>query len=89
MSFEPPDWILIYKIEDNLLVLTLTRTGTHGDLLIPPDKYTDFLSGPISRESILSFSKSIRVHPGIVVGRLQHENRLQYNQLNDLKITWK
>jgi len=27
-----PDWILIYKIEDNLLVLTLTRTGTHADL---------------------------------------------------------
>jgi len=63
--------------------------GFAGDLLIPPDKYTGFLSGPISRESILSFSKSIRVHPGIVVGRLQHENRLQYNQLNDLKITWK
>jgi len=27
-----PDWILIYKIEVNLLVLTLTRTGTHADL---------------------------------------------------------
>ena len=27
-----PDWLLIYKIEDNLLILTLTRTGTHSDL---------------------------------------------------------
>lgn len=27
-----PDWILIYKIEDDILVLTLTRTGTHSDL---------------------------------------------------------
>ena len=26
------DWLLIYKIEKNILVLTLTRTGTHGDL---------------------------------------------------------
>lgn len=27
-----PDWLLIYKTEDNLLVLTLTRTGSHSDL---------------------------------------------------------
>ena len=27
-----PDWLLIYRIENDLLVLTLSRTGTHGDL---------------------------------------------------------
>lgn len=27
-----PDWLLIYRVEDDLLVLTLTRTGTHSDL---------------------------------------------------------
>lgn len=27
-----PDWLLIYRIEDDLLVLTLSRTGTHSDL---------------------------------------------------------
>lgn len=27
-----PDWLLIYRIEDGILVLTLSRTGTHGDL---------------------------------------------------------
>lgn len=27
-----PDWLLIYKIEDNKLILTLARTGTHSDL---------------------------------------------------------
>ena len=27
-----PDWLLIYHISDNVLVLTLTRTGTHSDL---------------------------------------------------------
>ena len=26
------DWILLYYIEDNILVLTLTDTGTHSDL---------------------------------------------------------
>ncbi len=28
-----PDWLLIYYIEDDVLVLTLTATGTHSDLL--------------------------------------------------------
>ena len=27
-----PDWLLIYKIEKDILVLTLTRTGPHSDL---------------------------------------------------------
>ncbi len=27
-----PDWLLIYKINHNTLILTLTRTGTHSDL---------------------------------------------------------
>lgn len=27
-----PDWLLIYRIEEEVLVLTLTRTGTHSDL---------------------------------------------------------
>ena len=27
-----PDWLLIYRIEVEVLVLTLARTGTHSDL---------------------------------------------------------
>lgn len=27
-----PDWLLVYRIDDNVLVLTLVRTGTHSDL---------------------------------------------------------
>lgn len=27
-----PDWLLIYEIEGNELILYLTRTGTHSDL---------------------------------------------------------
>lgn len=28
-----PDWLLIYQICENVLVLELTRTGSHADLL--------------------------------------------------------
>lgn len=27
-----PDWLLIYEVVDDALMLYLTRTGTHGDL---------------------------------------------------------
>ncbi|MCM1543331.1 MAG: type II toxin-antitoxin system YafQ family toxin [Blautia sp.] len=27
-----PNWLLIYRIDDDVLVLTLSRTGTHSDL---------------------------------------------------------
>lgn len=27
-----PDWLLIYRIDEDILILTLTRTGTHSDL---------------------------------------------------------
>ncbi len=27
-----PDWLLIYRIEDDVLVLTLARTSSHSDL---------------------------------------------------------
>ena len=27
-----PDWLLVYQIEKDILILTLTRTGTHSDL---------------------------------------------------------
>lgn len=27
-----PDWLLVYRVEEEQLVLTLLRTGTHSDL---------------------------------------------------------
>lgn len=28
-----PDWLLIYRVHEDVLMLSLTRTGTHSDLL--------------------------------------------------------
>ena len=27
-----PDWLLVYRLENDVLILALTRTGTHTDL---------------------------------------------------------
>ena len=34
-----PDWLLIYAIKDDMLVLSLTRTGSHSDLFYFPKKF--------------------------------------------------
>ena len=27
-----PDWLLVYRVQQDVLILTLARTGTHSDL---------------------------------------------------------
>jgi mRNA interferase YafQ len=29
-----PDWLLIYRIDDDTLILTATRTGSHSDIIV-------------------------------------------------------
>ena len=54
-----PDWLLIYRIEDEVLVLTLARTGTHSDLFgkqhLPP-----YRSDSVRRLSYVQRSGSFR-----------------------------
>lgn len=62
------------------------------DLLVPPLQWNQFLQRrPPSRASVVEFAKEIGIAPGIVVGRLQHEKRIPYNQWTDLKrrFAWK
>lgn len=54
--------------------------------LISEDVYKNFINNnKISSESVISFANQIDVNPGIVVGRLQKDGYLKYNQMNDLK----
>jgi HTH-type transcriptional regulator/antitoxin HigA len=38
-----------------------------------------------SAERVAGFAAKQGVHPGIVVGRLQHENIIKYSQMSELK----
>lgn len=56
--------------------------------LIPPDKYYSYFryrGKYISRDNILEFSKQISIHPGIVVGRLQHDKKVPFTHFADLR----
>lgn len=55
-----------------------------GNWLIP-EQYSDRLAELKSKASIQAFAEELGVHPGIVVGRLQHDRFLHYSAMNDLK----
>ncbi|MCK5491737.1 MAG: ImmA/IrrE family metallo-endopeptidase, partial [Candidatus Omnitrophica bacterium] len=55
--------------------------------LIPEKEYKFFITSHknIFKNDIIIFSKNIGVHPGIVVGRLQHDKYIKHQWHNDLK----
>ena len=56
------------------------------DTLVPPDIYQDFVENrDFSQGAVLEFSKRIGIDPGIVVGRLQKEERIPYTWHQSLK----
>lgn len=55
-----------------------------GDRLVPP-QYASRLPCLKNKPDVKAFAKSICVHPGIVVGRLQHDALIPISWMNDLK----
>lgn len=58
------------------------------DFLIDPRHAKSLLDLPNTKASVISFAQSIGVHPGIVVGRMQHDGLLDVRWLNDLKVSF-
>lgn len=58
-----------------------------ADTLIPPAELAKLPRKPedLTNELIQSFAKSIGIHPGIVIGRLQHDKVLEHWRGNKLK----
>ena len=56
------------------------------DFLISPDHWQPYWAHEhCSRTTINRLADEVGVHPGIVVGRLQHEKRIPYSAHNDLR----
>jgi len=54
--------------------------------ILIPDSYKFDLLGLRTKDEILDFSKELNIHPGITVGRLQHEGQISFGSvLNKLK----
>lgn len=57
-----------------------------SDTLIPPIRYQRFVEGEMfTLPAVQSFADEIDIHPGIVVGRLQHDGHVRRDRLNSLR----
>lgn len=56
-----------------------------ADVLIPPERATE-LHRLRTKGEIVAFSKSIGVHPGIVVGRMEHDGLVHFKTHSNLKL---
>lgn len=59
--------------------------------IVPPEFQDELYSLPASKFPIIAFAKKIGIAPGLVVGRLQHDSLMRYNQMQHLKrrYVWK
>ncbi len=56
------------------------------DLLIPKAAYESFIKETeLTKKNIIEFAEKVDIDPCIVVGRLQKEGKLNYNQFYGLK----
>jgi addiction module HigA family antidote len=59
------------------------------DLLIPPAYYKALLAHTlISEQMIRDFARQINVAPGIILGRLQYDGHIGWQQFNRLKVSY-
>ncbi len=56
--------------------------------LLIPDVFASDLRMLKSKEAVRNFAKRIEIHPGVVVGRLQHEGLVPQAWMNDLKVSY-
>ena len=57
-----------------------------GDFLVARDDWDGFVGkAAFNRDNIRRFAREQRIASGIIVGRLQHEGKLPWHSLNDLK----
>jgi HTH-type transcriptional regulator/antitoxin HigA len=62
-----------------------------ADHLIPPTAYAGFTAqGNYSESAVVQFARQSGIAPGIVVGRLQHDEKIGFNHLTHLrrKVGW-
>jgi HTH-type transcriptional regulator/antitoxin HigA len=58
------------------------------ETLIPKDDYNSYFDDKgryISKGDVERFAKYVGIHPGIVVGRLQHDKRIAHSSMMDLR----
>lgn len=91
--------ILLHGKKERFIDLKEKRSGdqdeeTEADRfaaiqLIPKNEFDSLVSsGNFSADNIKAIATRLEIHPGIIVGRLQHEKIIGFNQLNQLRVKY-
>ena len=57
-----------------------------ADMLVSRDEFARFKTKrPLSKTRVTAFAERVGLHPGIVVGMLQHDRAIPYTHMYDLK----
>ena len=65
------------------------RDNDGAAMLVPPEKLKSFIHrvAPLySKSRIIQFAHRIKVHPGIIVGQLQHRGQIGFHSNRDLLV---
>jgi Zn-dependent peptidase ImmA (M78 family) len=57
--------------------------------IIPDNRASEFFQLDADRETVIRFSVSVGVSPGVTVGQMQHLRMIRQNQMNYLKRRWR
>lgn len=92
--------LLLHSKKKHFVDLTNTNNGSGeekeasnfaSEQLIPSQKLSDFISTTkeVNAVSIKEFANELNIHPGIVVGRLQHEKIIEHKEFNHLRAKYR
>lgn len=73
------------RAQDDLETIEIEADNFASGNLIIQRNYQSFLQRGLSDNSIKDLANELRIHPGIIVGRLQHDRIIRYDQYNGLR----
>ncbi len=80
------DFYSDYKDESSYEMAEKKADDFAKNTLIPLEDYTKFCErSDYSEKSIINFANEMGIHPSIVLGRLQKDGKVEYNEFNNLK----
>lgn len=61
------------------------EANTWASKFLIPSKFEKYLRKLTSKKDVIEFASRVGIHPGIIVGRLQHDGLIEQRWMNDLK----
>ena len=83
--------VFVHETQGKLTEADIEANQWAANFLVPPSDWEEFtMNFHFSESAVVQFAEEQGISPGIVVGRLQHEEHLPWNRLNHLKtrLTW-